>query len=248
MKNNKCPDCGALPGQPHQNECDIERCSACGQQRLTCDCEGHDPAKSMWAGEWPEDEHANIYRVYEKMKLDCTPYVVTDVPPLWLVGVDPQALYPQECYYRAYRYATDLTRLSVKGLWLVHGECSLARGCHAWVELPGGLVFDGVLQQFFQITDWEKRFLAQSWYKFTPDAAALISANMPMTEEGEFIHRWDTKLNLPWYRGVPYKIDFDKAMEYITLSGIREEMLDKEFFRRKYGRRSKMKTGLTANS
>lgn len=49
-----CPDCGVLPGQLHHDGCDVQRCSVCGQQRLSYDCDGHDPAMSVWTGEWPD--------------------------------------------------------------------------------------------------------------------------------------------------------------------------------------------------
>jgi hypothetical protein len=48
-----CPDCGAKPGQAHNDGCDVERCSHCGQQRLQCKSKKHDPKFSRWTVIWP---------------------------------------------------------------------------------------------------------------------------------------------------------------------------------------------------
>lgn len=50
---NTCPDCGADPGRPHHEGCDVERCSVCGGQYISCGCEDHQPRESKWNGEWP---------------------------------------------------------------------------------------------------------------------------------------------------------------------------------------------------
>jgi hypothetical protein len=49
----KCPDCGCGYGEHHHAGCDVERCSVCGTQRISCGCRDHDPEKTRWMGVWP---------------------------------------------------------------------------------------------------------------------------------------------------------------------------------------------------
>ena len=60
MKTEHCPDCGAEIGEPHQGECDIERCTSCHQQRTTCSCKGHGPKIAAWSGYYPQSKNFEL--------------------------------------------------------------------------------------------------------------------------------------------------------------------------------------------
>ncbi len=63
MKLENCHDCGVEPGQTHKDNCDVERCSSCGDQRLGCDCPNHDKEFARWTGIWPGKAEADYLGV-----------------------------------------------------------------------------------------------------------------------------------------------------------------------------------------
>jgi hypothetical protein len=77
--------------------------------------------------------------------------VRADVDVGWTGHTWPRRHYPQQCYPRTVKYVFD--HPEIDDLRLVHGVVSHAPHFvpldHAWVELPGEVVFDGVVQVFF---------------------------------------------------------------------------------------------------
>ena len=45
----------------------------------------------------PLSEVTSVRRIYEQDKKRYAKYAVTNVRPLWMVGVNPTLVYPQEC-------------------------------------------------------------------------------------------------------------------------------------------------------
>jgi hypothetical protein len=74
-----------------------------------------------------------------------------EVDASWKRLTWPRRRYPQQCYARTTKYM--LQHPEIDGAQLVHGMIAHAPYfvpmAHAWVELPGDIIFDGVVQAFF---------------------------------------------------------------------------------------------------
>jgi hypothetical protein len=154
------------------------------------------------------------------------------VPEIWRRGIDPEIIYPGECFYRSYLYVKDLAlRLDpcdhtvIPRLWLVHGEY-LGWQRHGWVELPRGVVFDGVLQRFYRKRAYYEIQYARPWYKYAPSAAFVIARNMPAQADGLFPYgEWHAHLKLPWADPArPTVVDSERALELLVTSGLRPDL------------------------
>lgn len=58
-----CLGCGTDIGQPHKEDCYVEKCSVCGGQWLKCKCEGHDRLFARWTGILPGKAEASYLRI-----------------------------------------------------------------------------------------------------------------------------------------------------------------------------------------
>ncbi len=54
----RCPDCETGIGEPHEQGCDVERCTVCQIQRIQCGCNAHSGFQAAWSGWWPGEQEA----------------------------------------------------------------------------------------------------------------------------------------------------------------------------------------------
>ena len=103
-----------------------------------------------------------------------------EVDPDWTRRTWPRRRYPQQCYPRTAKYVLD--HPEIEGLHLVHGVASHAPHFvpfdHAWVELPGEVVFDGVVQTFFRRSSYYRVMAAIALDAYSgPAARRLVAAH-----------------------------------------------------------------------
>lgn len=74
----------------------------------------------------------------------------------------PKRLNPKNCYEKAFRYVAD--KRDLNEIKLVHGLYkpeTIKNHCgHAWVEIPDGIIFDGVMQRFYRKEGYYKYYQA----------------------------------------------------------------------------------------
>jgi hypothetical protein len=107
----------------------------------------------------------------------------------------PLRRFPTQCFNKACYY---MMTHRIKGIEYVFGS-SLGGGLggnHAWVELPGGVVFDGVLQRFYRKDDYYRIECARPWYRYTRSAVLYLIESL--TVNGNIDYRWHDPLGLPW--------------------------------------------------
>jgi len=75
----KCPNCSVAPGQPHLADCDIERCSICGAQAVSCNHKG-DKGFQRWTGIYPGEMEC-LYLGFQ------TPAGMPDLNRLYATGL-----------------------------------------------------------------------------------------------------------------------------------------------------------------
>ena len=110
-------------------------------------------------------------------------------------GTRPGKRYWADCYRRACEYVlahsrTDGSYGPIAGMRLVHGVCRDGDvvWAHAWVDLPGGIVFDGVRQQFYDRAGYRRVMHATE--EATYDAGGMVERMLGTRRYG------------PWHAGV----------------------------------------------
>lgn len=131
---------------------------------------------------------------------------LADVPKqLKKLGLD--LWFPGECYFRAIWFIRRNPKLPTAE-YILGDALGGGFGQHGWVELED-LVFDGVLQEWYQKEDYYALEHAKPWYRFSRPATMYLQRQMYKLPK--YTYRWDWWLHLPWGKNTPISLEQAKA-------------------------------------
>ena len=132
-----------------------------------------------------------------------------DAPIHYRTG-KPKRYYPiGKCFVKSCDYVLDCLERKVSDIVLCHGTyfnpCDKLpeykyepENAHAWVEIPGDIVFDSNLQRFYKKVDYYKIFRITKLYQFT---AIEVCEKMAETKSyGEPLGVWKNFEH--WYKKI----------------------------------------------
>src|SRR5437016_6217129 len=103
---------------------------------------------------------------------------IADVNRSTFKAVSPKRRYRSQCFEKALEFT--LKNRNIVGLQLVHG--TILKGIpidHAWVELPGDVIFDPVDQEFYKGASYKTTLgsVAEARYKPSEAAKAALAGD-----------------------------------------------------------------------
>jgi len=131
-----------------------------------------------------------------------------DVPVTWRKFARPEVVYLGECLPRTFRFLqlhataaqTRAESFPIEHAHLVHGTMRAAKRRawlrHAWVELPGDIVFDGVVQRFYRRDSYYSIIGAHALAEYSWTEARQL-ASTPRRPYGPWHRRVDHHAKAP---------------------------------------------------
>lgn len=103
------------------------------------------------------------YQVTERIRDQRDYFTIADMPDRWWDGTRPDLVYPGLCFVKCWEWQA---RYGIAGATWVRAGIQLpaawvsvlvpVRFGQSWLELPGGVTYNGVLQRFYRTDEWRK--------------------------------------------------------------------------------------------
>jgi hypothetical protein len=159
---------------------------------------GLDPLDPQIAKQWMDSNDRTL-----------KPHVVA-VPKTWQKATMPDHRFPRGCFARAIQFIRRSPHLP-NALYVYGNAACGGFNEHGWVEIEDRVVFDGVMQQFYDKAGYYASEAATAWYRFTRPAVMFV--NRQMRKDSSLTYRWDWELSLPWAKDPlnPLLVDLERA-------------------------------------